>query len=146
MNAKVEVLWIAEVEPDKFSRLIMWKMNRPYSHCEIPILIDEPEYIANAGCRIVYKKDFELICSVDVFQAELEGERGKGYGTWQNWGIVFPWLRHLLRNGDALRNCSEFVACKVNKYLPYDSSYILTGDLDWYSPKDLEDAWAPDAF
>lgn len=143
--AVIEALWIGEIEPDTGSSLIQRFIGRNYSHNGFIFqktgmlwhattpggVCEEVPSVALKGCVIRAKKMIPLSVTNDFFQGWLEGERGKEYSNRQNWAHIFPFLKGWFRNGDAARNCSEFMAGAC-QYSPYK----FLDDKDWILPSD----------
>lgn len=149
-QAVIEAVWIGEADPDLGSRLIQWFINKKYSHngfifegklwhATTPggVRVDDPEKALD-GCVIRYRKTIPLTVTREFFRGWLEGELGKVYSYTQNVGLMLKFTRFVFKNGDAERNCSEFLAraCKWSEY-KFD-------DNDWVTPADTEHIIKPE--
>lgn len=137
--AEIEVLWIAENEPDLFSRCIMWFLNRPYSHNAIIYkktgmmwhattpggVCETSPALEMKGCHVAASISIVLGCTEEHFEGFLSGEDGKGYDHWENISqlcehiplIGGPLASLINRKGrNQSRNCSEFVANIIHRY------------------------------
>jgi hypothetical protein len=155
--AEIDVLWICENKPDRFSALIMWWLDRPYSHCAIrykktgmiwhattPGGVREETFKAvMKGCHVAASYTAILNCSEERFEGFLDGEAGKGYGHVGNIALIVGRVPvigcHLAnfffgrRHADQERNCSEFVGNIINRWYKE-----LPGAKDKWKPSDLE--------
>lgn len=161
---QVDVVWMAETKPDWGSSLIMWWQGTPYSHVALVVGSEVCHAIDRGVCiekletylqdhRIVFKKTIDLKCSIEELMAFCDGEAGKEYSDMQLVGIALladpstrigRWLRNRswFLNGDSKRICSEFVAKILSKWSP---RYVVTGELDYITPRDLLYALKPES-
>lgn len=90
---------------------------------------DDPE-VELKGCRIRYLSPQTLNISEDAFSHWLMGESGKPYSHGQNIAFLVPHLRPFFKNGNAMRNCSEFLAV-INVLF---AGVRFSGQKDWALP------------
>lgn len=156
--AEVELLWIAEDKPDRFSALIQWFLNTPYSHCAVKVkssgmiwhaipggVQEQAPAEVMRGCHIVAARSITLKCTDEELLRFLESERGKPYAHRGNVGLLIDKLPSLLRDlvmvfskrvrahRDEERNCSEFMGVIVHKFFK-----PLKGRRDGWTPLLME--------
>lgn len=144
--AIIEVLWIGEMRPDRFSKLIQFYLKKNYSHNAFVFrntgrlwhattpggVKDEDFFDAMKGCVIRAAKEVTLDVSEDFFAGWLEGERGKGYAHAQNFGLLAPIIQPFVGDGAQRRNCSEFVARALQFSKEWKPQFPV--NTDWITP------------
>lgn len=148
--AVIHALWVGEIKPDRASGLIQRVLGTNYSHncfifektgmlweatfdhheknCGV---ISRPPRLALQKCIIRARKRIPLSITNDAFEEWLDQERLKRYSQGQNLGVIWPWAKRLLGNGDDRRNCSELLAaaCRWSEYkFPRDKDFIKPND------------------
>ncbi len=158
--AEIEVWWVAEINPDLFSRVIMSVCRTPYSHVCIlykgeiyhaipPKVCKQSIAVGMKGSKAVYRVAIPLDVSEVEFEAYLKKEIGKNYSTGQCAAMVFKFLSKLpligkyFINGDQKRVCSEFVGAAVHNNVRMFSKFRLHGGCDGWKPKYLLNRWRP---
>lgn len=159
--AVIEVWWVAERKPDTFSRVIMSVLMSDHSHVCFkfkdrvwhavpPSVRDDSARVALEGSIIRWKKTIQLDCSEVVFQAFLEGEKGKEYSLSQGASMAFSFLARLPYVGQWLlgwrskRACSTFVGNAVHHHVAPDSPFRLKTAMHRWTPPYLVKAWKAD--
>jgi len=160
-KAVIIALWIGEIKPDFFSRLIQFCLRKNYSHNAFIFegemwhgtVSDDPEYSgfcnepiehAMKGSVVRYCKPVTTRFNVDELRGYLQARKGTPYsfsqGLAQMRPVLFDWpiVRLLFRNGKSKINCSEVVAevCQ--------SDELDFGDPDRAKPTDTFRVIQPD--
>lgn len=152
-KAKVTALWIGEVNPDLFSRLIQRVLRRNFSHnalifdgeiwhgttsedprydgfCNEPIEQALKDHVVRYCCEV------ETRFTHDELKGHLNARKGTPYSMRQNIGAIYTFLLDcpltswFFRTGKFAVNCSEVLAevCQSDRY--------DFGDLDRVKPTD----------
>lgn len=119
-KARIRILWIGEINPDTFSRMIMdvlaniYKEPCEFSHNAIELMYRPGEVWeattpggvikstmeeACKDARVFYDLEMDLDCTEGELDAYLLGEFGKSYALFQNARAIgrigwIKWLRH----------------------------------------------------
>ena len=143
---KIKVCFTSEKKPDFTSRMIMKIMRTSYSHVFFVHKGNIYHSVGEGVCVEPYEKyleshdlveefDVDLVCTEEVFEAFMDGEKEKEYSMSQYLGFVIPFMQKYVDNNNAKRICSELVAVALQNY--GKTKYTFTKDLDFTNPKDV---------